>query len=50
MHGQQLHIEGEQNHDVKTREQETENFTTLFHDICPRFTQGIVEVRRSRSG
>jgi hypothetical protein len=50
MHGQQLHIEGKQSHDVKTREQEMENFTTLFHDICPRFTQGIVEVRRSCSG
>jgi hypothetical protein len=45
-----LHIGDEQNPVVHIREQETENFRALIHKIWRRFTEGPIEMQRSRSG
>jgi hypothetical protein len=39
-----------QNSAVSIREQETENFKALIHEIWHRFTEQHIEMRRSRSG
>jgi hypothetical protein len=44
------HIGDEQNPAIHIPEQETGNFKALFHDIYPRFTEGFIEMWRSRSG
>jgi hypothetical protein len=39
-----------QNSAVSVREQETENFKALIHEIWHRFTEQHIEMRRSGSG
>jgi hypothetical protein len=50
MQTQELRNGDAQNSAVHTREQETEKFETLIHEIWRRFTEQHVEMRRSRGG
>ena len=40
----------DRNSAVHIREQKTENFNALIHEIWRRFTQEPIKMRRSRSG
>jgi hypothetical protein len=50
MQRQQSDNGDEQNSSVHIREQETENFKALIHEIWRRFTEEPIEMRRGRSG
>jgi hypothetical protein len=50
MQRQQSDNGAEQNSAVHIREQETEKFNALIHEIWRRFTEEPIKMRHSRSG
>jgi|HubBroStandDraft_6_1064221.scaffolds.fasta_scaffold228971_2 hypothetical protein len=50
MQSQQSDNGDDQNSAVQIREEETENFNVLLHEIWRRFTEKPIKMRRSRCG